>query len=313
MRNQSFLTGTSRYAPPSVDARLAALAGRQHGVLKVADLRDVGCNGSAVSRRRARGNLHLLHPGVYAYGHAALSPEGRWLAAVYAGGEGAVLNRVSATVLILGLRRFPEPMPEVLVPRRHRPVPGIVIRSCRRLDPRDVTTCRGIPVTTVARMLVDLTDLLTPHQLAYVIKEAAYRKRLDLGATRRSAERAKGRRHLDVLERAIDLYLHGSAGTKSPHEDAFLALLPPTVAEPLANTQLAGFEVDFVWPEQRLVVEIDGGGHDRPTARRKDAIEDRVLRAAGYRILRFTDTELQRQPADVLARLTAALARVSAG
>ena len=173
-------------------------------------------------------------------------------------------------------------MPEVLVPRRHRPVPGIVIRSCRRLDPRDVTTCRGIPVTTVARMLVDLSDVLTPHQLAYVIKEAAYRKRL---RPRRDAAgrraRATAASHLDVLERAIELYLHGSAGTKSPHEDAFLALLPPTVAEPLVNTQLAGFEVDFLWPEQRLVVEIDGGGHERPTARRKDALEDRVLRARG--------------------------------
>jgi hypothetical protein len=269
--------------------------------------------GSAVTKRVRRGVLHAIHPGVYAYGHAALSPEGRWLAAVYAGGEGAVISHISTAVLILGIRRFPEPMPEVLVPRRHRPVPGIVIRSCRRLDPRDVTTCRGIPVTTVARMLVDQTDLLTPHQLTYVIKEAAYRKRLDLDATRRAAERANGRRNLDVLERAIALYLHGSAGTKSPHEDAFLALLPPTVAEPLVNTQLAGFEVDFLWPEQLLVVEIDGGGHQRPTARRKDDLEDRVLRAAGYRVLRFTDAEVEERPADVLLRLTAALDQAVTG
>ena len=168
----------------------------------------------------------------------------------------------------------------------------------------------GIPVTTVARMLVDLTDLLTPHQLAYVIKEAAYRKRLDLEATRRAMERANGRRNLHVLERAIELYQSGSAGTRSPHEDAFLALLPDELPEPLVNTQLAGFEVDFLWPESMLVVEIDGGGHGRPPARRKDALEDRVLRGAGYTVLRFSDTDLERRPAEVIARVAAGVGDV---
>ena len=122
-------------------------------------------------------------------------------------------------------------------------------------------------MTTIARALVDLTDVLTAHQLAYVIKEAAYRKRFDLAATRRAMDRANGRRNLHVLEKAIELYEHGSAGTKSPHEDAFLALVTPTLPEPLVNTPLAGFEVDFLWPEAMLVVEIDGGGHERPPAR----------------------------------------------
>ena len=62
------------------------------------------------------------------------------------------------------------------------------------------------------------------------------------------------------------------------------------IPEPLVNTQLAGFEVDFLWPEQMLVVEIDGGGHERPTAQRKDALEDRVLRGAGYTVLRACRT-----------------------
>ena len=117
-------------------------------------------------------------------------------------------------------------------------------------------------------------------------------------------ERANGRRNLHVLERAIELYLSGSAGTRSPHEDAFLALAARRVPEPLVNTQLAGFEVDFLWPEAMLVVEIDGGGHGRPPARRKDALEDRVLRGAGYTVLRFTDARSPRSgpPADVIDR-----------
>ncbi len=149
--------------------------------------------------------------------------------------------------------------------------------------------------------------MLTAHQLAYVIKEAAYRKRFDLAATRRAMDRANGRRNLHVLKKAIELYEHGSAGTKSPHEDAFLALVTPTLPEPLVNTPLAGFEVDFLWPEAMLVVEIDGGGHDRPPARRKDDVEDRVLRGAGYTVLRVTDTHLSQNPADVLAHVREAL------
>jgi hypothetical protein len=131
---------------------------------------------------------------------------------------------------------------------------------------------------------------------------------LDLAATRRAMERANGRRNLHVLERAIDLYLHGSAGTKSPHEDAFLALLERgAIPEPLVNTKLEGFEVDAHWPDLMLAVEVDGGGHDRPTARRKDAELDRVLHAAGYTVLRFTDVQIGRHPADVLAQVSAAV------
>jgi hypothetical protein len=287
---------------------LVSLAAAQHGVVTVAQLRAAGMSGSVVSKRVRRGQLHRVHHGVYAVGHATLSREGRWLAAVFAGGLRAVLSHLSATVLILAIDRFPLGPPDVLVPSiSHRPAAGVRFRRCRSLDPRDVTVAHGIPVTTVARMLVDLTDLLTAHQVTYVINEAAYRKRLDLSATRRAMERANGRRNLHVLERAIELYLSGSAGTKSPHEDAFLALVGETLPEPLVNTQLAGFEVDFLWPESMLVVEIDGRGHGRPPARRKDALEDRVLRGAGYTVLRFTDVQLAAEPASVLASVETAM------
>jgi hypothetical protein len=285
---------------------LAGLAGRQFGVVTVAQLRAAGLASDTVTRRVQRGALHRVHPGVYAYGHAGLSRDGRWLAAVFAGGAGATLGHVSATTLILDQRRFRSDEPEIVVPRRHRPVPGVVVHTCRQLDPRDVTTCRGIPVTTIARTLVDLTDSLTPHQLAFLIKEAAYWKRFDLTATRRAMQRANGRRNLRVLERAIELYRSGSAGTRSPREDAFLVLLPAGMPEPLVNLQLVGFEVDFHWPDRRLAVEIDGGGHERPTARRRDAQLDQALSDAGYTLLRFTDFELERSSADVLARVRSA-------
>ena len=70
--------------------------------------------------------------------------------------------------------RYRVPLHDVLVPRRHRPVKGINLHTCRRLDPRDVTVYRGIPVTTVARMLVDLTDVLLAEELTNVMHEADF-------------------------------------------------------------------------------------------------------------------------------------------
>ena len=86
----------------------------------------------------------------------------------------------------------------------------------RTLDPRDVTSHNGIPVTTVHRTLVDLADLLTPYQLANVIHEAAYRGRFVEAAVRDPMDRVSGRRKLHVLERAIELHHAGSAGTRAP-------------------------------------------------------------------------------------------------
>ena len=191
---------------------------------------------------------------------------------------GSALSHVSAAEL-RGISRFRSPLIAVVSTRQRQP-DGVKVQRVRTLDRRDITTHRGIPVTTVHRTLVDLADVLTPYQLANVIHEAAYRGWFVEAAVRDSMLRANGRRNLHVLERAIELHHAGSAGTKSAGEDAFLTLGYP---EPHVNTDLHGFEVDFHWPEDRLVVEIDGGGHSA----RHDAGRDRVLHAAGYSVLRL--------------------------
>ncbi len=69
------------------------------------------------------------------------------------------------------------------------------------------------------------------------------------------------------------------------------------------NTHLHGEEVDCHWPQSKLVIEVDGPGHERPAAKHNDARKDAKLRAAGYTVLRFTDVEVERRPDEVLARL----------
>ncbi len=230
------------------------------------------------------------------------------MAAVLAAGEGAVLSHLSAAVLWRVWRGAAHEI-DVIVPRGRRRRGGIRLRTCRRLDPRDVTVHAGIPVTTVARTLVDLTDALDARQLANVIHEAAFRRRFDPAVTRAAMERAAGRRNLGVLADALAAHEAGSAGTRSALEDRFLALIGSAgLPEPLSNVPVhaAGrrIEVDFHWPARRLVVEIDGDGHARPRTRLDDAARDRALRAAGYEIVRFTGADVDHRPATVLAALS---------
>ena len=244
---------------------------------------DLGLSPPALSRRLKKGELVRRYPGVYSRGHGELSREARWMAAVLACGEGAALAGASAAALF-SCSRWPETVPHVIVPRRHRAIAGIVIHHGREFD---VVRRDGIPVTTVARMLLDLAATHTPHQVCWVINEAAFRRLFSLDATSRVLERANGHRGTGVLRRAIELYRAGSAGTKSALEDRFLALGLP---EPLVNMPLHGYEVDFHWPRARLVVEVDGN-HTRPRDLGNDRARDATLRAAGYTVVRLTALE----------------------
>ena len=136
----------------------------------------------AISKRVKRGVLVRRYPGVYSLEPGELTQDAAWLAATLACGDGAALCHRSVAALF-DVSRWPDDGPHVLVPRRHRPVEGITIHHCVGLDARDVTVVRGIPVTTTARMFVDLAADHTPHQVCWVLNEAAFRRRLNRDAT----------------------------------------------------------------------------------------------------------------------------------
>jgi hypothetical protein len=317
--NECFPGGNIGNAPLPLDATLAAIAARQHGVVGIAQLLELGLGRSSVSRRVASGRLHPVHRGVYAVGHRRLSQDGYWMAAVLAAGRGAALSHLSAAMLWRIWRRGAGHI-DVTGPRRRRSQREhreLRVHHARRRHPHDVTAFHDIPVTTVARTLVDLTDVLDAHQLANAIHEAAFRRRLDLTALDAAKARANGRHNLAVLSAALTAHTRGSAGTRSALEDSFLALvLPGPLAEPLVNEAIqAGgrrIEVDFHWPGLRLCVEVDGDGHTRPRTRQEDQARDRLLRGAGYEILRFTGDDVERRPGVVLATLEATTRRLSA-
>jgi hypothetical protein len=277
------------------------LAARQYGLVTSGQLTRLGLSRAAVSKRVRAGRLHPKYRGVYAVGHPRLSQEGEWLAAVLAAGAGAALGHLASASLQGAWRRRVDVI-DVVVPRNRRPRKGFRLQTCRDLDPRDVTSWRGIPVTTIARTLVDLSDSLDWAALANIIHEAAYRKRFSAEATRAAMARANGRRNLAVLERALAAHEAGSAGTRSGAEDRFLATVAAAgLPEPRVNTKI---EVDFHWPELGLCVEVDGPGHDRPRTRRSDAARDRALTANGQRLIRV---DADASPDEILTALRGAL------
>jgi hypothetical protein len=148
----------------TVERKLAAIAAASHGVVTRAEVLRAGITERELKRRVAKGTLVPVHRGVYRVGHAAPSLEARYMAAVKACGERSLLAGRAAAHL-LGLLKRPPSMPEVLTATQRRPQ-GVVIHRVRRLDPRDATEWRGVPVTNAPRTLVDLAAVLDPPDIA---------------------------------------------------------------------------------------------------------------------------------------------------
>jgi Transcriptional regulator, AbiEi antitoxin/Protein of unknown function (DUF559) len=264
---------------------VAQIAAGQHGVIRHVQLLWAGLDRNAITRRVKRGRLHRLYRGVYAVGHPGVSEMGARLAAVFACGSGAGLSHLHVAS-VWRVSRFACPaLIDVVVPKQRDPGGAVRAHESRTLARRDIWTRCGIPVTSPARMYVDLTDCLTKFQLANVLHQSAFRGILHFPSVDDAIARNNGRK-LSVLTQALELHRNGSAGTRSTAEDAFLRLVEGTLPEPVVNTPLEGEEVDFQWPGRRLVVEVDGGHHDRPTSRRDDVRKDAKLRAAGFTLLR---------------------------
>ena len=172
---------------------------------------------------------------------------------------------------------------------------------------------RAIPVTTVARTLVDLTDVLGSDRVLRAIREAEFLQLLDLDSVNAAVERGHGRRRLSVLKRAMAAHTPGQI-VRDELEHRFLELvraagLPPPETNVKIEARGCRYEIDCLWREQRVAVELDGrAAHARTAAFEPDRRRDAALNAIGLRPLRFTWLRITREPADVIAELDATLA-----
>src|SRR5919108_1172294 len=154
----------------TVEQVLGRLGNSAHGLVRRAQLLRLGVTPSEIRHRLCTGALLVEYPGVYRVGHRAPSLEARYLAAVLACGEGALLSGRAAGYLFGALKGLAPP-PEVTAPTKRR-VRGVKTRRSRAVE---ATTYRGIPVTTLARTLVDLAAVLDPDDLARAFHEAEVR------------------------------------------------------------------------------------------------------------------------------------------
>ena len=241
----------------SAQPTLAELARRQWGVVTRAQLTELGVRDRGIADWVRSGRLHRLYRGIYAVGHDRLRLEGRWLAAVLACGPGAVLSHRDAGVL-WDLRQSNSAYIDVTVPSRNgrKRQAGIRVHRSGRLRRDEVTVRNGIPVTTVARTLLDLADVLDRQALKRVITEAEYLNLFDLAALNAVVQSESGppRRQADGGGRRALAIGHDRSWS-----ERFLALLERhRVEEPESGVWIEGYETDFLWRSAGLVVELDG-------------------------------------------------------
>ncbi|HEX6679079.1 MAG TPA: type IV toxin-antitoxin system AbiEi family antitoxin domain-containing protein [Gaiellaceae bacterium] len=288
----------------ALDGIVAAIAGRQHGVIARRQVLAAGVSRGSIANRLTKGSLIRVFPGVYRVGHSAPSVEATYMAAVLACGEGAVLGGRAAAFL-LGLIRGKAPGPSVHT-RAERQIDGIATRRARQMDPRDITTWKGIPVTTPARTLVDLAESFSPDELARAMHQADVLHR----TTPDDVEAVLGRRPTSKGAAKLREVIHGDQGRiLSKLERAFIRLLKQNnLPLPTTNRPAGGLFVDCRWPERKLTVELDGYRYHRSRhAWQKDRKRERDAYARGDQFRRYTWGDVVEHPAPTLSELRAVL------
>ena len=276
---------------------LARLASSAHGVVTRAQLLRAGVTRHEIQQRVKTGALLPVHRGVYRVGHRAPSTEARYIAAVRAGGDRAVLSGRAAAYL-LGVVKGTPPEPEVAAPTDRR-IEGVKTRRATQVDG---TVWRGIPVTTVPRTLVDLAAFLPEEDLARACHEAGVRHH----TTPAQVEAILARRPNAPGVRKLRAVMRGDVKvTLSQLERRFLYLLKKNnLSLPQTNRPAGGRRVDCHWPEQRLTVELDSYRyHHSRHAWEQDRRRERDARARGDEFRRYTYGDVVERPGTVLAEL----------
>jgi len=291
---------------PRPDAHVARVAAEQHGRISFEQLQACGLSDKAIRGRVQRGQLYRVHRAVYAVGHEAPTLHGDFMAAVLAGGEGAVLSHFSAAALWGMLPRQPRDLEVIVTGAKGRAQPGLRVHRARVLDPRDITRHHGIPVTTAARTCLDIASTLSPEALRRPVRQAQAEHRTNVRQIAELLARTNG--HCGA-KRLADLVATGPAPTRSELEDLVLDLLlrgglpPPDVNKPLIR-QGRRIVPDFRWAAQRLVVEADGAAwHEAKLAREDDAERQAVLEGGGERVIRITWDQAVQRPNQSMARV----------
>jgi very-short-patch-repair endonuclease len=270
-------------------------ATRQHGAVTTSQLLDAGFSEGAIARMAA---LEQVHRGVYAYG----AVRGSWFderAAMLACGARAVLSHTTSLALY-DIRDRP-PIVHVTRPSASAQHRGVLIHRAT-LEPHEIRTVHGVPVTSPLRTLQDLAPSMPAVELERLIEEMQIRglvRHVEVAPNRPGAPRL----------REVVAGSHEPSLTRSEAERRMLELIRAAhLPQPVTNVRVGRFEVDMLWREQGLVVEIDGFPfHGTRAAFERDRARDAELQALGYRVIRITWRRLVDEPHAVVATIAGAL------
>jgi hypothetical protein len=282
------------------------VAERQHGRVAHWQLREIGLSASAIQRWVRAGRLHPVHKGVYAVGYTAAGYRARWMGGVLALGPDAILSHQNAAALH-DLRRMSSAAIHVTVHGGTRRGPrGVTVHRARRLDPEDRTVVEGIPVTSVARTLLDLAEVLPLRQLIRAIEQAERLRLFNLSAIETLLARSHGRRGVKSLRRAIEAVNGEAPHVNSDWERDFLDFCADHgLPKPELNVIVEGYEVDALWRDRDLIVELDSYAFHRSwRAFEEDRRRYPTLQLAGYLVLPLT--RLDDETAQLLSAAIAA-------
>jgi predicted transcriptional regulator of viral defense system len=294
-----------------LDRRICERAASQHATIAVRQIEALGLSASAVRSRVARGRWYVVYPGVITVAPLSLlTLKGRIMAATLACRPGTAASHRSSSMLfelrLAGRRWIDVTTPGVRGHRRH----DIRIHDGLTLTPADITVIDNIPCTTLARTLLDVCEDATRREVERALDVAEQRQRLDMTAIDDVLDRANGRRGAKLLRAVLDEHRVGSTLTRNDLEEAFLAIAraiehpPDAVNLWIAFPDGGGAEADFVFRQERLIVEVDGRGtHATKRAFQTDRRRDQRLMLLGWRVVRFTWQQVTFEQSDVARTL----------
>ncbi|HEY6732163.1 MAG TPA: DUF559 domain-containing protein [Solirubrobacterales bacterium] len=271
----------------------------------------------AIDHALASGRLHRVFRSVYSVGYPRTSDYSRLTAATLACGDGTFISHRSAAALLGLIDKGPAAIDVIAPGDRGRAIDGIRFHRVRPPRRDEAGTVDGIPCTSPARTLVDLAGVVSDRTLRSCFERAAHKRLLDIAAIEASID--PGRRGVKGLRVLLDQWRDAApvakrGRLKSPLEAKVLPLLVQRgLPAPLLNAPVeianGRIEVDFLWPDHKLVVEADSRAfHGAAAAFERDRWRDRELLRAGYSTLRVTHRQAESESdavADAIARALA--------
>lgn len=292
-----------------LEERISATAARQHGVVTRTQLVALGLSATAVGRQLRGGRLKALHHGVYLLGPIQTTRTIE-MAAVLAGGAAARLSHLSAARVWTMLTSESAAAFHVSVEGSGRGSrPGLIFHRVATFADDERAIVDGIPVTSPARTLVDIAGMLGSRDLELALAVAERAGLVTLSELNALPDRYPRRPGMAVL-RALLGTTTGPAFTRSEAERRCLDLLRRAgLPRPHANVALGPYELDLLWPDEMLAIEIDGRAYHASSVRFEgDRRKDAWLRARGVEVIRLTWRQITRHELSTAVQVGQALA-----